>query len=130
MNLKSFEYLIEGMKSCFDHSDKFYKLGLEIDSISDPYHKIISHLLKVYYGTEGEDWISWFIYERDPEGGPQAWDKDGKEICYDIESLWDCVEKIRVSSDFQEYTPTPEMTEEERKEFITKMIENFKSDGI
>ena len=126
MKIEAFEYLISEIKSASSLDSKFYKLGLDIQSISDPYHKIISHLLKVYYGEAGEDWISWFLYERSDDGGDQAWDEDGTPICYDVPSLWDCVEKLRVSGDFKEYAPKKELTEEERLQQIKNLFSNNK----
>jgi hypothetical protein len=121
MKLESFAYLIKSLKDSFEKDHEFYKLGLDISNISDPYSQIITHLLRVYYGESGEDWISWFLYERVDSDESQAWDEEKNPICYDIESLWKHVEEIRVSSDFQEYVPKKPMTEEERQE----LLENF-----
>ena len=130
MRFESFEYLIDKLKERSDFDHRFYALGLDIQNIVDPLHQIISHLLKVYYGEEGENWISWFLYERRDSDDAQAWDKDGNEICYDIKSLWVCVEEIRVSSDFQEYVPPKEKTKEEIEEDIKQIFKKFNSDGI
>lgn len=113
MKLESFEYLISSLKEASDRDNSIYKLGLDLSDISDDYQKIITHLLKVYYGESGEDWISWFLYERKEDESFQAWDEDKNPICYDVESLWKHVEEIRVSSDFEEYTPKSPMTPEE-----------------
>jgi hypothetical protein len=121
MKLESFAYLIKSLKDSFEKDHEFYKLGLDISNISDPYSQIITHLLRVYYGESGEDWISWFLYERVDSDESQAWDEEKNPICYDIESLWKHVEEIRVSSDFQEYVPKKPITEEERQE----LLENF-----
>jgi hypothetical protein len=121
MKLESFAYLIKNLKDSFEKDHEFYKLGLDISNISDPYSQIITHLLRVYYGESGEDWISWFLYERVDSDESQAWDEEKNPICYDIESLWKHVEEIRVSSDFQEYVPKKPMTEDEIKE----QLENF-----
>lgn len=105
MNLESFEYLLNKLKEVSKNDQSFYKLGLDLQSIVDPYHEIISHLLRVYYSEEGEDWISWYIYEKSDKENMKAWDEEGNEICYDIPSLWRHIEEIRVSIDFKEYYP-------------------------
>lgn len=130
MRFESFEYLIKKLKETEETNHRFYAMGLDLQNIVDPFHHIITHLLRVYYGTEGEDWISWFLYERKDTEEVQAWDKDGNEICYDLKSLWIHVEEIRVSIDFQEYVLEKEMTDEERKEYIKNIISKFTDDGL
>ena len=44
MNLESFEYLLNKLKEVSKNDQSFYKLGLDLQSIVDPYHEIISHL--------------------------------------------------------------------------------------
>jgi hypothetical protein len=46
-------------------------------------------------------WFGWFCHESDfgerkYDGGYGAFDADGKPICYDVESLWETLEKIRL----------------------------------
>lgn len=127
MTLKSFEYLIEEIRSIHEIEDKFYKMGLDLQFISDPYSQIITHIIKIYYGPEGEDWFSWFLYERNENGKEQAWDENGSPICYDIPSLWEHLEKIRKSEDFKEYSPP---SEEEKEEKIKKLFSNIKNNGF
>lgn len=130
MKFESFEYLIKKIKETEDLNHRFYTMGLDLQNIVDPFHNLITHLLKVYYGKEGEDWISWFLYERRDGDEIQAWDKEGNEICYDLKSLWTHVEEIRVSIDFEEYVPEKEMTEDERKEYIKNIISKFTDDEL
>ena len=130
MRFESFEYLISKIKEQGEIDHRFYAMGLDLQNIVDPFHHIISHLLRVYYGKEGEDWISWFLYERSNSEEAQAWDKDGNEICFDLKSLWIHVEEIRVSSDFEEYVPPKERTKEEIEEDIKEIFKKFNSDGI
>jgi hypothetical protein len=130
MNLESFKFLIQGIKDTEEKWQKFYNLGLDITEISDPYYKVISHLLKVYYSEDGEDWISWYLHERRDNEDVQAWDADNNPICYSVESLWDHVEKIRVSKDFEEYSPKPEMSDKEREKLIENIFKNFGENGI
>jgi len=130
MRFESFEYLISKIKEQGEIDHRFYAMGLDLQNIVDPFHHIISHLLRVYYGKEGEDWISWFLYERSNSEEAQAWDKDGNEICFDLKSLWIHVEEIRVSSDFEEYVPPKERTKEEMEEDLKEIFKKFNSDGI
>jgi hypothetical protein len=96
-----------------------YKLNIDLLDFVDPYHHIISTLIKEIYGEEGYDWYSWFCFES--EYGQKDWskndsykaddngnmviehkagevrfgayDKDGTPICYSHESLWEYLEK-------------------------------------
>lgn len=130
MKFESFEYLVSKLKEQSELDHRFYALGLDIQNIVDPLHHLISHLLKVYYGEEGEEWISWFLYERKDSEEAQAWDKEGNEICFDLKSLWIHVEELRVSSDFVEYVPPKQKTKDEIEEDIKNIFKKFNSDGI
>lgn len=111
MKLQIFEKIVNTLKEQSDKSHALYKMGIDLMDHETGYVDAITLLLRVYYGKEGEDWISWYVYERDSITGEpnKAWDKDGNEICYDIPSLWKCVEEIRCAIDFEEYVmPTDE----------------------
>tara|TARA_R110000868_G_scaffold358394_2_gene620120 strand:- start:125 stop:418 length:294 start_codon:yes stop_codon:yes gene_type:complete len=72
-----------------------YDLKVDLIDWTDPYSSIIGELIKEIYGEEGYDWFSWFCYERNfgnEEIG--AWDENSEPICYDVKSLWECLEKI------------------------------------
>lgn len=105
MKLEVFEKIITAIKEQSEKSHKLYELGVDLIEFTEGYDKIWSLLLKTYYGKEGEDWITWFIFERDDrsEDPNQAWDENGDPICYDIASLWKHVEELRCSIDFVEY---------------------------
>lgn len=123
MKLESFEFLINSLDNNLNLDHDFYKLGLDVCNITEPYQEVISHLLKVYYGEAGEDWISWFLYERDKnDNTDQAWDEYKNPICYDIPSLWKHVEELRVSLDFKEYIPKRKMSKEEREELLSNLF--------
>jgi hypothetical protein len=124
MKRESFEFLITSLISNSKNDHSFYELGLDISNITDPYHQIITHLLRVYYGETGEDWISWYLWERKEGDEDQAWDENKNPICYDIPSLWKHIEELRVSSDFQEYVPPRKMTEEEREELLNNLFKH------
>lgn len=130
MKLESFQFLIEKLQETHAKSNTIYALGIDLTNIEDPYHVIITHLLKVYYSEEGEDWISWFLYEKSYNPELDARDADGNEICYDVPSLWKHVEEIRVSSDFKEFVPLESKEIIDFEEQINNMFKNFKDNGI
>jgi len=75
-----------------------YKLNVDLFEFVDPYHQIISTLIKEIYGEQGLDWFGWFCYENDfGQGGLEAWDENEKPICYSHESLWEYLESLRVT---------------------------------
>ena len=47
------------------------------------------------FKEEGMDWINWYLYERVSHAGKnlEAFDKDGKPICFDIPSLYDTIKE-------------------------------------
>lgn len=71
-----------------------YDFKVDLLDFVDPYHAIITELIKEVYGEEGYDWWSWFCYENDfGTKGLTANEKDGTPICYSHESLWEYLEK-------------------------------------
>jgi hypothetical protein len=98
--------------------NKIYKNGLDLVNFVDPYHTIITELIKEIYGDEGYDWWYWFCYENefgekdwsknvkvykiDSEGKMKviddakpiygACDETGNPICYSFESTWEFLE--------------------------------------
>lgn len=83
---------------------ELYDLKVDLIEFVDPYHAIISTLIKTIYGVNGLDWFSWFCYERnfgqevstDKDGNPThaATDENGNPICYSFESLWEFLEGL------------------------------------
>ena len=70
--------------------------GVDLFDFLDPYHEIISTLIKEVYGEEGYDWWSWFCYENDfGQGVLEAWDENKNLICFGFESLWEYLEKLK-----------------------------------
>jgi hypothetical protein len=96
-----------------------YTNGVDLINFVDPYHEIISELIKEIYGEEGYDWFSWFCndsefgqkdwstsdsYKLNEEGNMEiehkkgevrfgACDKEGNPICYSFESLYEYLEE-------------------------------------
>lgn len=100
MELKKFEEIIDIIRKQDDVIQELYDRKIDLIDFVDIYHKLISILFKEYYGTDGEDWITWFLYEKTTSGTLEAWDTiDGEKIpiCYDVKSLWEYVEKLKTN---------------------------------
>lgn len=73
--------------------DNLHTINVDLLDFVDPYHIIISLLLKEVYGEKGLDWWSWFCYENDfGRGKLEAWDENKNPICYSLKSLWEFLE--------------------------------------
>ena len=123
MKLEVFTEILNKLRKQSDKEHALYQLDVDVINFSDDYTSIINILLEVYYGKEGADWISWYLWERDPIGDQyQATDKDGNPICYDDKSLWKEVEQCRLENK-TEYELPKKMSDEERLQVLT-MIRN------
>ena len=128
MKLEVFEKIVTLIKEQSERSFKLAEMGVDLINYEDSYAAAITLLLRADYGAEGEDWISWYLYEKEGLSGEilQAWDKEGNEICYDIPSLWKCVEELRCADDFVEYElPEPKPIDEN---FIINLMGGFFND--
>lgn len=77
--------------------NRLYKNKVDLIDFVDPYHEIVTELIKEVYGEEGYDWFSWFCYENDFGSGTlEAWDENKNRICYSHESLWEYLEKKKL----------------------------------
>ena len=97
MKLETLTKIIETLKNQSEVVNQLYRLNVDLVEFTDPYESVITILIKEIYGQEGYDWFSWFCYDCDfgskySKKNPGAWDKDNNPICYDIESLWNCLE--------------------------------------
>ena len=97
MNLETFTTLIEGLERHNERKDNAYKLGIDILSFDEDYYReVVRPLMAEVFTEEGIDWINWYLYERPSLSGGkdlEAFDKEGKPICYDIPSLYDTIKK-------------------------------------
>lgn len=93
MEYEKFKVIIDSLDKIRDRSHSLFKLGVNLMEYEDMYHIVISNLLLSVFDSEGKDWIDWYLYERVgfTEKVNLATDENGKEICYDIPSLWDVV---------------------------------------
>jgi hypothetical protein len=123
MKLEVFTEILNKLRKQSDKEHALYILDVDLINYSDDHNSVINILLDVYYGKEGSDWISWYLYERDPLGTiDQATTNDGLPICYDVKSLWEEVEQCRLDNT-KEYELPVKLTDEEREE-ILNMIKN------
>jgi hypothetical protein len=102
MEYKEFEKIIKNLEKCSERSSAFYDLGMDLMDYNDIYHEIISSLMLSIFNVEGKDWIDWYMYERPSFSGKEplkAFDTDGKEICHNIESLWETVKEYMNEKD-------------------------------
>ena len=122
MKLEVFTEILNKLRKQSDKEHALYVLDIDVSNLSDDYMSVINILLEIYYGKEGANWISWYLWERDPLGTIDQATDDGEPICYDIKSLWEEVEQCRLDNK-TEYELPIKLTDEERQE-ILNMIKN------
>ena len=125
MRQEVFTHILDKIRDKSKRIDDLYELGIDLINFSDDSNEVINILLEVYYGKEGADWISWYLWEHDLNGDKyQATDKDGNPICYDDRSLWEEVERCRLENN-AEYKLLIPITDEARTEMINMMAKGF-----
>ena len=126
MKYKVFKEVITKFQEVQEKCQKLYDLGIDLsNSIENDYSEIITLILKSHYGLEGEDMISWWLYE------------DVEKVLYSsntnkiirklktIEQLWKYCEELRNSKEFKEYELPKKLSDKERMD-ILKGIFNTK----
>jgi len=94
MTLDTFTFLIKGIQNQSEKTHELYKHGVDLLSFNEDYYReVVNPLMLEAFGKEGVDWIDWYIYEKDGREDMKAWDKEGNEICNNIESLYNEVVK-------------------------------------
>ena len=91
------------MEKARERSHVLYGLGVDLMDYSDSYHTTISTLLNSVFNEEGTGWIDWYLYERPGFSSRfnstslplTASDKNGNEICHNIQSLWDTIKHTK-----------------------------------
>ena len=122
MKLEVFTEILNKLKKQSDKEHALYVLDVDVSNLSDDYMSVINILLEIYYGKEGADWISWYLWERDPLGTIDQATNHGEPICYDVKSLWEEIEQCRLDNK-DEYELPVKLTDEERQE-ILNIIKN------
>jgi hypothetical protein len=94
MNYDRFLKITLGLQKQDRVIQTLYEQNVNLIEFVDPYHTMISELIKEVYGEEGYDWWTWFCYENNfGQNGLEAWDENKNPICYSYESLWEYLEK-------------------------------------
>lgn len=94
MTYEEFEEIISYMAKHYSRIHKAYEAKIDLLEFDDDIQTAISLLWKKILTKEGEDWLSWFLYDKDYIHGNlredlKAWDESGKEICKDLKSLYE-----------------------------------------
>jgi hypothetical protein len=110
MKLEVFTAIIEALEKQGSREIEAAKIGIDLLDYEEDWVLAVTLLLNAYYGKIGGDWIGWYLYERNLDESPAlAVDADNQAICFDVPSLWNHVEKLRVSDEFVEFE-LPEKT--------------------
>jgi hypothetical protein len=97
MDYKEFKKIIDWQIA---HEKKIYdayKLNIDLLDAFDEQEKVIDALWKQVLTADGDEWLSWYLYEKDAISGKPRKDMkahDGDvEICKDIKGLYDYLNK-------------------------------------
>jgi hypothetical protein len=95
MDFQTFKSIINTLEKSSEDTHALYKLNVDLINYNEPLTKVINILLLEVFQEEGKDWIDWYLYERKSYSGEtlKAFDKNNKEICNTIESLWEVVQE-------------------------------------
>jgi hypothetical protein len=95
MQYDEFKKIIEVKEKLIKRSSQLHGLNVNLLDYDEEYHKIIKIFMISTFGEIGTDWIEWYLYERPSFSGTihKAWDENGKEICFDVPSLWETVKE-------------------------------------
>lgn len=123
MDYKVFTEILRLQKKGSAALDTAYKANVDLYNFTEPYDATISLLLQAYYGKEGYEWISWFVWEKDGNDEMKAYDKDGNEICKTVKDLWEIVELGR--ADMEEYKLPKPLSKADRQAMLTAMAQEL-----
>ena len=97
MTYAQFKQIIDWQIAHSQKMDKLYKLNINLIEAFDEQEKVIDALWKKVLTTNGDDWVSWYLYEKNGISGKPKKDfkaHDGDvEICKDIKGLYDYLNK-------------------------------------
>lgn len=128
MKLSVFKEVVNSIQESEQKSYAAMQLGIDLVEYDTKMTHAVWTALRGHYGKEATEWIEWYIYERISMNGEilTAHDKDGKEICNTVESLWEVVEEIRKSPNFVEYD-MPKPADFDPQKIINFMEKFFKT---
>ncbi len=92
------EQFLKSLKTARDRSafiDKLYALNIDIIECQDGFDKMFDLFIKTAFTEEGQDWYSWYLYEKPMlKGEVNAWEADNTPIILDTdEDLWEYLTK-------------------------------------
>lgn len=96
MNFEDFSILIGMLEAERDRPKNLSEHGIDLTNFCEPFFEIQTLLMKALFGNDAWDTISWYLYEKAGNPKLRVWDKNGNEICTDVESLYIQVEYLQV----------------------------------
>lgn len=92
MELEKFKKILNLQAEHYQKEQKIYQLGLVLCDFNDPIQSVITALWQEVLTEEGEERISYFLYDKywisgEPNLEMKAYDKEGNEIIKTIEEL-------------------------------------------
>ena len=98
MKITDFKEIIKNYKQFSKKISELYDIGFDFYEgkykLIEDVELIIDKIFEIHYEKEGIDWINWFIYDNNyGDKKLEAFDENKKPICYDIESLYEYIEK-------------------------------------
>lgn len=95
MDYVKFQKIFLHLRDMSDELNQLYSKKVNLIDFVDPYHSVITELLKEIYGEQGYEWIAWYCYEKDfgRREDLKAYDENKNPICYDLKSLWEYIEQ-------------------------------------
>lgn len=90
--LKAFKLMDELNKAV----DDFAALGVDFveTSFFNTAGCLFDMLIASNYTEEGQDWISWWYFEKSIDPGLRAYDEEGNEICRTFDELYDHIKQF------------------------------------
>lgn len=94
MTLETFKKILDLQEHNFQKSQKLYELGIDTIEFNSDLESAITLLWREILTKEGDDLVSWFLYEKDYISGElkedfKAWDENGNEIIKNVEELYE-----------------------------------------
>jgi hypothetical protein len=99
MTLQQFETLLINYKTFYENLHELHDLGFDFYEgkfkLSEIVEKLFTTSIESIYGKDGMEWVDWFIFETNygTDENLTAKDAEDNKICYDIESLFNYLEK-------------------------------------
>ena len=97
MTYKDFKQIIDWQIAHSQKIDKLYNLKINLLEAFEEQDKVIDAFWKQVLTADGDDWLGWYLYEKNGISGKPKKDfkaHDGDvEICKDIKGLYDYLNK-------------------------------------